>query len=122
MHISRALLGLAFFCLVSWLLSSHKKRFPFRVVLFGLGLQMLLGWFLIANTWGVSLFEQVSGLVTTLISKAAPGTKLVFGGLSEGNFSEGGWGYAFAFAGSGLTVIIFFSARMSVLYHICFEL
>ena len=38
----RACLGLAFFCLVAWLLSSHRKRFPWRVVLVGLGMQIVL--------------------------------------------------------------------------------
>ncbi len=118
MQITRALIGLAFFCLVSWLLSSHKKKFPVRVVVIGLLLQVGLGFFLLRTGVGIELFESISGFVTTLISKAAPGTQLVFGGLSEGNFAEGGWGFAFAFAGSGLTVIIFFSALMSVLYHI----
>lgn len=118
MQITRALIGLAFFCLVSWLLSSHKKKFPVRVVAIGLAMQVVLGFFLLRTNVGIALFEGISGFVTTLISKAAPGTKLVFGGLSDGNFAEGGWGYAFAFAGSGLTVIIFFSALMSVLYHI----
>ncbi|MCA9002128.1 MAG: NupC/NupG family nucleoside CNT transporter [Planctomycetes bacterium] len=118
MLILRALLGLAFFCLVSWLLSSHKKKFPVRVVVIGLGLQMALGGFLLKTQVGKDLFGGISSFVQTLISKAAPGTKLVFGGLSEGNSAEGGWGFAFAFAGSGLAVIIFFSALMSVLYHI----
>ncbi len=118
MQITRALIGLAFFCLVSWLLSSHKKKFPVRVVVIGLLMQVALGFFLLKTEVGITLFEGISGFVTTLISKAAPGAKLVFGGLHEGNFAEGGWGFAFAFAGSGLTVIIFFSALMSVLYHV----
>ncbi len=119
MQITRALIGLAFFCLVSWLLSSHKKKFPVRVVVIGLGLQIGLGAFLLETSWGIHLFEGISDFVLKLIQTAGkPGTKLVFGGLHEGNFSEGGWGYAFAFAGTGLSIIIFFSALMSVLYHI----
>ncbi len=118
MQISRALLGLAFFCLVSWLLSSHKKKFPVRIVVVGLTLQIALGAFLLETSWGIQLFDAMSDFVLALISKAAVGSQLVFGNISQGNFGEGGWGYAFAFAGSGLTVIIFFSALMSVLYHI----
>ncbi|MDF1836567.1 MAG: nucleoside transporter C-terminal domain-containing protein [Planctomycetota bacterium] len=118
MHITRALIGLAFFCLVAWLLSSHKKRFPVRVVVVGLLIQIGLGAFLLKTTWGIKIFESMSDFVITLIEKASGGSALVFGNISQGNFGEGGWGYAFAFAGTGLTVIIFFSALMSVLYHI----
>lgn len=118
MHITRALLGLAFFCFVSWLLSSHKKKFPVRVVVVGLLLQISLGWFLIKTEWGIKIFEAMSHFVVTLIEKTSGGSALVFGAISQPDFGAGGWGYAFAFAGTGLTVIIFFSALMSVLYHI----
>ncbi len=116
--ILRALLGLAFFCFVSWLLSSHRRRFPLRVVLSGLGLQLALAVFLLQTPWGISFFESISGFVSKLISMQSEGAHLVFGNLADGNFEPGGWGYAFAFASSGLTVIIFFSALMAVLYHL----
>jgi concentrative nucleoside transporter, CNT family len=118
MVILRALLGLAFFCFFAWLLSSDRKRFPVRVVLWGLGLQLALAAFLLKTPIGVSFFEGIAGFVTKLISMQAEGARLVFGGLADPNLGPGGWGYAFAFASSGLPVIIFFSALMAVLYHL----
>ncbi len=118
MTVLRALIGIGFFLAIAWLLSSRKRRFPARVVVFGVGLQLALAFFCLKTDWGVALFQSVAGWVTKLISMTEPGTALVFGGMSQGNFDEGGWGYAFAFASSGLTVIIFFSALMSILYHI----
>ena len=117
MHIARGLLGLAFFVLLAWLMSSDRKRFPVRVVLVGLGMQLGLAWFCLETAVGVAFFEVIAGFVTKLISMAEPGTRLVFGGLADANMAEGGWGYAFAFASNGLPVILFFSALMAILYH-----
>ena len=118
MLILRGLLGLAFFVVLAWLMSSDRKRFPTRVVLGGLALQLGLAWFCLKTTVGVRFFEAIAGFVTKLISMAKPGTELVFGGLANSNFAEGGWGYAFAFASDGLPVILFFSALMAILYHL----
>ncbi len=115
--ILRALLGLAFFCFVSWLISSHRRRFPVRVVAWGLGMQVVLAALLLNTEWGVRVFEGIAGFISKLITMQAGGASLVFGNLSEAG-PEGSWGFAFAFASSGLTVIIFFSALMAVLYHL----
>jgi CNT family concentrative nucleoside transporter len=118
MIILRGILGLAFFIGLAVLMSSDRKRFPLRVVLGGLALQIALAAFCLKTEVGTRFFESVARFVTKLISMAKPGTELVFGGLARGDFSEGGWGYAFAFVGDGLPVIIFFSALMGILYHL----
>ncbi len=114
----RASIGLCFFCGVAWLMSSNRRAFPTRVVVFGLMLQVALAAFILKTALGVAVFEAVAGFVAQLIGMTGDGAALVFGGLARGNFADGGWGFAFAFASSGLTVIIFFSALMGVLYHL----
>lgn len=118
MTIFRGFLGLAFFIGLAWLMSRNRKGFPLRVVLGGLALQIALAAFCLKTDVGIVIFEYMAHFVTKLISMAKPGTELVFGGLARGNFDEGGWGYAFAFVGDGLAVIIFFSALMAILYHL----
>ncbi|MCB9914534.1 MAG: NupC/NupG family nucleoside CNT transporter [Planctomycetes bacterium] len=122
MHLFHGLLGLAFFCGVSWLLSSRRDRFPWRVVLVGIGMQLALGFLLLETTSGVTFFEGLGGFVTKLIDMAKPGAAMVFGPLADGEFLASQWGrdhsFIFAFAGTGLVAIIFFSALMSVLYHL----
>ena len=112
----RACLGLAFFCLVAWLLSSHRKRFPWRVVLVGLGMQIVLAWLILWTRPGMLAFRKMADLVAEMIARAQPGAELVFGDLAKGNESQ--LGFIFAFAGQGLVVIVFFSALMGVLYHL----
>lgn len=122
MTILRALLGLAFFCLVSWLLSSHRKRFPWRVVLGGLATQVALAGLILGTETGRALFENVAEFVKKLISLAQPGAEMVFGPLADpakmGEIFGPENGFVLALAGSGLVVIVFFSALMSILYHL----
>jgi len=118
MTIFRGIIGLVFFVGLAWLMSRDRKRFPARVVFGGLALQIVLAAFCLKTDVGIVIFEGMAHFVTKLISMAKPGTELVFGGLASGNFEEGGWGYAFAFVGDGLAVIIFFSALMAILYHL----
>lgn len=122
MLILRTILGLGFFCFVAWLLSSDRKRVPWRVIIWGLGLQFLLAALLLNTEWGRGLFEGMAGFVATLIGKAAPGAELVFGPLADpakmGAVFGPESGFVLAFAGTGLIAIVFFSALMAILYHL----
>jgi CNT family concentrative nucleoside transporter len=113
-RVLRAALGIAFFCLASWLLSSHKRRVPWRIVGFGILLQVMLAWWILDTVSGRAVFEAITAFTVKLISMAQPGSELVFGDLAK----RGPWGFVFAFAGTGLAAIIFFSTLMSVLYHL----
>jgi concentrative nucleoside transporter, CNT family len=116
------ILGLAFFCGVSWLLSSDRSRFPWRVVGLGIGLQLLMGGVLLNTSGGVAAFGYAADLVTKMISMAEPGAEMVFGVLAKSDVLAETFGpqnaFIFSFAGKGLVAIIFFSALMSVLYHL----
>jgi len=111
----RAALGLAFFCFVAWLLSSNRRRFPWRVVGIGVTLQFALAALLLGTAQGHGFFEGIASFVQTMIAKASPGGEMVFGSLAR---ADGPAGFVFAFAGTGLVVIIVFSALMAVLYHL----
>ncbi len=122
MHILQGILGLAFFCGASWLISSHRSRFPWRVVGLGLGLQLLLAWLFLGTEVGATVFGAAAEFVVKLISMASPGAEMVFGVLARPDVLAEQFGpangFIFAFAGTGLVAIIFFSALMSVLYHL----
>ena len=122
MTIARGLIGLVFFCLVAWGLSSHRRKFPWRIVIFGLAMQALLGAVILGTDAGGRVFEGLSAFVQRLIEMAEPGAKLVFGPLSDPEAMEPMVGksgaFILAFAGRGLVAIIFFSALMAVLYHL----
>lgn len=110
----RCLVGILFFCALCWALSSDRRRFPTRVVAGGVLLQFAVAWVILRTSWGEGFFNGVASAVRKLVSMAQPGAEMVFGQLAK---PDGPLGFVFAFAGTGLVVIVFFSALMSILYY-----
>ncbi|HVS18023.1 MAG TPA: Na+ dependent nucleoside transporter N-terminal domain-containing protein [Planctomycetota bacterium] len=120
MTLLRALIGIAFFCLVAWALSSDRRRVPWRVVLGGLAAQAGLAWFVLGTEFGSGAFDGVSAFFVKLIGMTDAGTAVVFGPLAKPEVLAPTLGAenAFILAFKGLPVIVFFSALMAVLYHL----
>ena len=114
MHIARALLALVFFILVAWGLSSDRRRFPWRVVVTGLLLQIALGAVILKTQAGYRFFEMLGEGFVKLLDFSSAGGQMVFGPLTHWEGEQ----FVFAFAGKGLIAIIFFSALLAVLYHL----
>jgi CNT family concentrative nucleoside transporter len=110
----RALIGVVAFIAIAWLISWDKKRFQWRVVVGGIVLQVIVVALITETTAGRHFFEGAATFISKLVSMTVPGASAVFGHLA----TDGGPQFVFAFAGSGLVVIIFVSALMSVLYHL----
>ncbi|HWO12491.1 MAG TPA: nucleoside transporter C-terminal domain-containing protein [Polyangiaceae bacterium] len=83
-----------------------------RSVLGGLGVLLLLA-LLLLETPVVGSFSAANAAVERLLGFTRSGASFVFGPLSE---ASGGLGYVFAF--QVLPTILFFSALMSVAYHV----
>lgn len=115
MTLVRALVGLTFFCVAARWLARERRGMPWRVIVGGLALQVFLAWAILETRVGRVAFDGMAAFVTTLVSKTRPGAELVFGSLAD---PEGPVGLVFAFGGTALPVIVFFSALMGVLYHL----
>lgn len=102
-------LGLLAIVGFAWLLSAERRRVPWRIVLFGLGLQLALGVLLLRTAPGRGFFVAVNGLVTRFLGFADAGTTFVFGALTEVGFS---------FALEVLPIIVFMGSLFAVLYHL----
>ena len=120
MPLARAVLGILFFCVVAWLLSSNRRRIPWRVIAFGLVMQWVLAWFILDTGAGARVFQMLGDRVATLINMTDHGTGLVFGPLAKPEVLGAAFGpeHGFIFAFKALTAIIFFSALMAILYHL----
>ncbi len=133
----QSLLGLAFLIGVCVLFSNNRKKISWRLVLWGLGLQLVLGVFVMKTSAGNELFSFLNDLVKGLLASTEEGAKFIFGGLASGNnvpvgtppdgsyppfaplAGEGRWANVGAYFAFGvLPTIIFFSSLMAVLYHI----
>jgi len=115
MDVLRGLFGLLVLLTLAWAMSSNRRNPPWRVIIGGLTLQLALAVLILGTAGGRIAFEAAGGFITKLVSVTTPGAELVFGNLAQG--ADGQLGFIFAFAGSGLIVIIFFSALLSILYH-----
>lgn len=101
------------------LLAPAPRRVNWRLVAWGIGLQLLFGLFVFRVPAGAGTFLFINDAVVRLLDSASAGTRFVFGRLAlpPGATGEGGepsLGFMLAF--QGLPTIVFFSALMSILY------
>jgi concentrative nucleoside transporter, CNT family len=106
---------------VAWLFSSDRKVVNVRVVAWGVGLQLLLAFFIFVVPAGAQVFLWVNDAVMAVLGTATAGVRFVFGRLAlpPGAVNEAGetsLGYFLAF--QGLPTIIFFAALLGALYYL----
>jgi CNT family concentrative nucleoside transporter len=111
----RGLLGILVLLLIGWLLSSNRRRLPWRVIIWGLLLQLMLAGLILGTPWGYAVFDALAGFIAHLIGLTSEGAGFVFGDLADPTTTTG---FLLAFAGNGLLVIIFFASLISILYHL----
>ena len=104
----RAALALVVLVFLGWLLSTNRRAVPWRMVGWGVGLQILLAILVLKTGPGQAVMNFANRAVTTLVEMANVGAEFVFGE----NYADH-W-VAFAVP----STIIFFSALMGVLYHL----
>lgn len=109
-----SLLGLLGFMILGWLFSSDKRNINWRVVAWGLALQLGFGAFIFLVPAGAKFFLVINDVVVNILNCAASGSNFVFGPLASGPGTEGSIGFILAF--QALPTIIFFSALISLLY------
>jgi CNT family concentrative nucleoside transporter len=107
----RAVSALGFISLIAiaWLCSSDRRHFPWRTVLWGVGLQAGLALLLLETTLGHAFFAFVNRLTNRFLGYTEEGTRFVFGPLMDTGFS---------FALNVLPIIIFMGSFFAVLYHL----
>lgn len=105
----------------AWLLSTDRKQVNWRVVFWGVGLQLIIGTFIFVVPLGARVFLFLNGVVVNILESASVGTKFLFGRLAlpPGTTNEAGeasLGFILAF--QALPTIIFFSSLMGLLYYV----
>ena len=105
-----SVLGLFVMMGLAWLMSSNRSKVSLRVVVGGLLLQFFFAFLILRTAPGRYFFEFLGDTFKKLLGCVDEGTKFLFNGLVEG---EDG-----LIALKILPTIIFFSAFMSILYHL----
>ena len=107
------LIGMALIILVAWAMSNHRKEIKWRIVAWGLGLQVAFAVFVLRVDFGRKLFASLGAAVTSILHFSYEGSSFVFGELGKSNSSLG-----VIFAFQILPAIIFVSALFAMLYYV----
>lgn len=107
----RSLLGVGVILLIAFIFSTNRGAIRLRIVVAALGLQAALAALVLYVPAGRAALGAMSNGVGALIGYSSAGINMVFGPLASDSVG-------FSFAVNVLPIIIFFSALMSVLYHV----
>ena len=112
--------GIFFLLGFAWLFSSNKRNMNWRLILWGIGLQMALAFFIFVFPIGSKILLFLNDAVVEVLKSATAGAEFIFGrlALQPGEASSAGeksLGFILAF--QGFPTIIFFSALIAVLYY-----
>lgn len=128
---ARALLGMCVLGFLAWTMSTDRSRIPWRVVLWGISLQLIFALFILKTPIGVMVFDSLNQVVIALLSYMEQGARFIFGNLvynnvpvGEGPVGNGPFTPSGSVVNAGaffafyvLPTIIFFSSLMTLLYH-----
>jgi CNT family concentrative nucleoside transporter len=108
-------LGMLFILGAAYLFSTARKTIKLKTVLWGLGLQLALGYFVLRSSFGGTIFSFLGNGANKLLSFSYAGSAFVFGDLGlPKEISRLGFSFAFQV----LPTIIFIAAFFAVLYHL----
>ncbi|MFM2430081.1 MAG: hypothetical protein RLZZ511_1294 [Cyanobacteriota bacterium] len=139
-------LGIFVLCLIAWAGSEARREVPWKVILWGIGLQLIVGLLVFQFPLSRQIIELTSNNVNSIINATEAGARFLFGDLivpnpqvAPGPVGAGRWiaraitpGYipvagdrlapenislGYILAFRALPLVIFFSALMSLLYH-----
>ncbi|MBU8907839.1 NupC/NupG family nucleoside CNT transporter [Desertibacillus haloalkaliphilus] len=113
MNILWGLLGIFVIFLIAFLFSSNRKAINLRTIIVGLIIQLSFAFIVLKWETGQAALQWLTMRVTDITNYANEGVDFLFGGLFV---EEANVGFVFAF--QVLTIIIFFSSLISVLYYI----
>jgi len=123
--IARGLFGLVALIAIAFLSSKRRKNINWRLVLSGVGMQLILA-LLIFKVPGFDLvFEWLANGFTKLLSFTDEGARFIFGNWPENAWISASekdnaplWQIGYIFAFKVLPTIVFFSALTSLLYYL----
>ncbi|XP_055989959.1 sodium/nucleoside cotransporter 2 [Sorex fumeus] len=100
--------GICMFVLILFACSRHHSAVSWRTVLWGLGLQFVLGILVIRTDVGFNAFQWLGDQVQIFLNYTVEGSSFVFGDVLVKD----------VFAFQSLPIIIFFGCVMSILYYL----
>lgn len=111
-----SVLGALAMLAIAYGLSTSRRSVKLRLVLWGVGLQWLLGVILLRLPQGRDALAAASEVVQSVLDQSYEGSKFVFASLGAQQGGESGLGTIFAF--QVLPTIVFIASLFSILYYL----
>ncbi len=129
MYILKGLFGLILLLAIAFISSSHRKSINWRLVLSGVGMQLILALLIFKVPGFDKVFEILAASFTKLLSFTDEGAQFIFGKWPDvaqlfsmenvnGNPTQVTHTIGYVFAFKVLPTIVFFSALTSLLYYL----
>ena len=118
-HILHGILGIGLLLALAWSISEDRRHIPVRLVLGGVGLQLLLALALLKLPTAQGLFAAINQAVLALQTATEAGTRFVFGHLGGGpapfetRYPEN----SFILAFRALPLVLVIGAMSALLFH-----
>lgn len=115
----QAIFGYGAFVALAWALSENRRRVPWRTVIGGVVLQVLLALVILKLPGAQAAFAALNDILLGLQEATRAGTAVVFGYLGGGPlpFAESAAGASFVLAFQALPIVLVMSALSALLFH-----
>jgi len=108
------LIGIVVLLLIAFAMSNNRKKLNWRLILWGLSLQIIFALFILKTPIGQPFFGAFDSAIKKLISFSDAGSDFLFASYVSGKVEMPLINFAFR----ALPTIIFFSALMAILYYL----
>lgn len=106
------ILGIGALVGFAWAISTDRRKFPWRIVLWSLGLQAVFALLVLRSSVGAAALSAAADLADLALRQANAGIELVFGPLADRER------FGVILAVTALPSIIYVASVFSVLYHL----
>ena len=111
----QGILGVITMLLIAYAMSNNRKSINFRLVIWGLSIQLVFALLILKSPIGKPMFSYLDKIITKVIGFSEAGSDFLFRSfIPEVGFHAGLVNFAFR----ALPTIIFFSGLMAVMYHL----
>ena len=107
------ILGIFTLLAIAYAISNNRKKINYRLVVWGLSIQIIFALIILKSPFGKSLFKYLDEAIKKLVSFSNEGSAFLFASFSTGKIEGPLQNFAFI----ALPTIIFFSGLMAVMYH-----
>ena len=107
------ILGILVLLAIAFAMSNDRKSIPWRLVIWGLGLQLIFAIFILKTPIGQPFFGAIDTAIKKILSFSDAGSDFLFKSFGAGIVEAPLMNFAFRI----LPTLIFFSSLIAILYH-----